>query len=131
MNFRGVWRKMLSSTGQFQRGLEKNTLIDKNFRGVRRKMFSSTGISEGSGEKCSHPQEFQRGMEKNALIHRNFRGVWRKMLSSTGVSEGSKIKLIQEGLQYKSLHLQGGGVCAYKMEWPKTGTSGKTCNSSP
>ena len=63
--FSGVWRKMHSSSG------------------ISECSHPHTGISEGSGEKCTHPQEFQRGMERYALIHRNFRGVWRKMLSST------------------------------------------------
>ena len=113
-------------TGKIQRGLVK--------------ILSSTGISEGSGEKCSHPhteisegsrekcthpqefqrgmeknalihiQEFQRGLEKNALIHRNFRREWRKMLSSTGVSEGSKKNSFKKGFNTNHPIHRGWGV---------------------
>ena len=133
-NFRGV-----PIDGKNSEESGKNTLIHRNLRGVWRKMLSSTGISEGSGEKCSHPHtelsagsgekcthpqefqsvlihipEFQRGLEKNALIHRNFRGVWRDMLSSTGISEGSGEKCSHP---HTDISVGSGEKCTHPQEF--------------
>ena len=45
---RGMEKNVLIHIQEFQRVLEKNALIHRDFRGVWRKMLSSTGISEGS-----------------------------------------------------------------------------------